>query len=151
MRLYCTVHHTLQHSYLSYSQYNFTTITITMIIKEYRITLPMTVEEYQVAQLYAVAEASKNETGGGEGVEVVKNEPYDNVPLLNGKFCSGQYTYKIYHLASKVPTWIKMIAPAGSLELHEEAWNAYPYCKTVVTNPGFMKVWKQKYDLINLH
>ena len=67
-----------------------------------------------VAQLYAVAEASKNETGGGEGVEVLKNEPYDNVPLLNGKFTKGQYTYKIYRLASKVPGWIKMIAPTGS-------------------------------------
>jgi len=110
-----------------------------MIIKEYRVTLPMTVEEYQVAQLYAVAEASKNETGGGEGVEVLKNEPYDDVPLLNGKFCKGQYTYKIYHLASKVPGWIKMIAPAGALEIHEEAWNAYPYCKTVLSNPGYMK------------
>ena len=32
-----------------------------------------------------------------------------------------------------------MIAPGGSLEIHEEAWNAYPYCKTVITNPGFMK------------
>ena len=49
-----------------------------------------------------MAEASKNETGGGEGVEVLKNEPYDDVPLLNGKFTKGQYTYKIYHLASKV-------------------------------------------------
>jgi len=110
-----------------------------MLIKEYRVTLPMSVEEYQVAQLYAVAEASKNETGGGEGVEVLKNEPYDDVPLLNGKFNKGQYTYKIYHLASKVPGWIKMIAPAGSLEIHEEAWNAYPYCKTVLSNPGYMK------------
>jgi len=110
-----------------------------MIIKEYRITLPMTVEEYQVAQLYSVAEASKNETGGGEGVEVLKNEPYDNVPLLNGKFTKGQYTYKVFRLESKVPSWIKMIAPTGSLEIHEEAWNAYPYCKTVITNPGYMK------------
>jgi len=110
-----------------------------MIIKEYRVTLPMTVEEYQVAQLYSVAEASKNETGGGEGVEVLKNEPYDDVPLLNGKFTKGQYTYKIYHLASKVPSWIKMVAPKGSLEVHEEAWNAYPYCKTVLSNPGYMK------------
>jgi len=110
-----------------------------MIIKEYRITLPMTVEEYQVAQLYSVAEASKNETGGGEGVEVIKNEPYEDVPLLNGKFTKGQYTYKIYRLESKVPGWIKMIAPSGSLEIHEEAWNAYPYCKTVVSNPGYMK------------
>jgi len=110
-----------------------------MLIKEFRIVMPMTVEEYQVAQLYAVAEASKKETGGGEGVEVQKNEPYDNVPLLGGKFTKGQYTYKIYHLASKVPNFVRMIAPKGSMEIHEEAWNAYPYCKTVLANPGYMK------------
>lgn len=60
-----------------------------------------------VAQLYAVAEASKAETGGGEGVEVLKNEPYDEthekyIPLMGGRFSKGQYTHKIYHLASKV-------------------------------------------------
>lgn len=38
-----------------------------------------------MAQLYSVAEVSKNETGGGEGIEVLKNEPFDNFPLL-GKF-----------------------------------------------------------------
>ena len=32
----------------------------------------------------------------------MKNEPYKDVPLLNGKFTEGQYTHKIYHLASKV-------------------------------------------------
>lgn len=110
-----------------------------MIIKEYRVVLPITVEEYQVGQLYSVAEASKNETGGGEGIEVLKNEPFENVPLLGGKFTRGQYTYKIYHLASKVPTFIRLLAPKGSLEIHEEAWNAYPYCKTVITNPDYMK------------
>ncbi|KAH9632696.1 hypothetical protein HF086_016895 [Spodoptera exigua] len=50
-----------------------------------------------------------------------------------GKFSSGQYTYKIYHLASKVPAFIRLLAPKGSLEVHEEAWNAYPYCRTVLT------------------
>lgn len=55
--------------------------------------------QYQVAQLYSVAEASKNETGGGEGIEVLKNEPFDDFPLLGGKYRKGQYTYKIYHLA----------------------------------------------------
>ena len=34
--------------------------------------------------------------------QVLKNEPYKDVPLLNGKFTEGQYTHKIYHLASKV-------------------------------------------------
>ncbi|XP_067144292.1 phosphatidylinositol transfer protein alpha isoform [Centruroides vittatus] len=110
-----------------------------MIIKEYRVVLPLTVEEYQVGQLFSVAEASKNETGGGEGIEVLKNEPFHDVPLLGGKFTTGQYTYKIYHLASKVPAFIRLLAPKGSLEIHEEAWNAYPYCKTVITNPDYMK------------
>ena len=26
-----------------------------------------------------------------------------------------------------------MILPAGALVMHEEAWNAYPYCRTVLT------------------
>jgi len=117
-----------------------------MIIKEFRITLPMTVEEYQVAQLYSVAEASKNETGGGEGIEVLKNEPFASgagvqpkTPLLGGQYTDGQFTHKIYHLASKVPKFIRMLAPKGSLNVHEEAWNAFPYCRTVVSNPDYMK------------
>nr|XP_039266791.1 phosphatidylinositol transfer protein alpha isoform-like [Styela clava] len=104
-----------------------------MIIKEFRILLPISVEEYQVGQLWSVAEASKNETGGGEGIEVLKNEAYEE----NG--VSGQYTHKVYHLASRLPSFLSKVLPKGSLEIHENAWNAYPYCKTVVTNPGYMK------------
>ena len=55
--------------------------------------------QYQIGQLYSVAEASMNETGGGEGIEVIKNEPFDDFPLLNGQYSRGQYTYKKYHLA----------------------------------------------------
>jgi len=105
-----------------------------MLISEYRIPLPLTVEEYQIAQLYSVAMASKDVTGGGEGVEILKNEPMDHP-----KYGHCQYTYKIYHLASKVPGWIRVLAPKGSLEIYEEAWNAYPYCRTVITNPEYMK------------
>jgi len=53
-----------------------------------------------------------------------------------GKYNSGQYTYKIYHLQSKVPAYIRLLAPKGSLEIHEEAWNAYPYCRTIITVNG---------------
>lgn len=81
-----------------------------------------------MGQLFSVAEASKNETGGGEGIEVLKNEPYEK----DGE--KGQYTHKIYHLKSKVPGFVKFIAPEGSLVFHEKAWNAYPYCRTIVTN-----------------
>lgn len=33
----------------------------------------------------------------------------------------------------KVPGFIRLIAPKGSLEIHEKAWNAYPYCRTVIS------------------
>ncbi|CAG0878626.1 unnamed protein product [Darwinula stevensoni] len=103
-----------------------------MLIKEFRVVLPLTVDEFQVGQLYSVAMVSRRETGGGEGVEVLRNEPFSNRPLLNGRYSSGQYTYKIYHLHSKVPGFIRLLAPRGALEIHEESWNAYPYCRTVI-------------------
>lgn len=31
---------------------------------------------------------------------------------------------------SKVPTFVRMLAPEGALNIHEKAWNAYPYCRT---------------------
>lgn len=111
-----------------------------MLITEFRIILPMTVEEYQVAQLFATAKVSKQNTGGGEGVEIFANEPFEK-PMAQaflGKYNVGQYTKKIYHLGSRVPSWVRFIFTDSSLSLHEEAWNAYPYCKTVLTNP-YMK------------
>ncbi|KAM9541460.1 phosphatidylinositol transfer protein, beta, like [Salvelinus alpinus] len=95
-----------------------------VLIKEYQVLLPCSVEEYQVGQLFSVAEASKNNTGGGEGIEVLRNEPYEK----DGE--KGQYTHKIYHIHSKVPSFIQMFAPEGALVFHEKAWNAYPYCRT---------------------
>ncbi|XP_062329966.1 phosphatidylinositol transfer protein, alpha a [Osmerus eperlanus] len=103
-----------------------------MLIQEFRVVLPISVEEYQVGQLYSVAEASKKETGGGEGVEVLVNEPYEK----DGE--KGQYTHKIYHLQSKVPKFVRLLAPSSALNIHEKAWNAYPYCRTILTNE-FMK------------
>ncbi|KAF7259284.1 hypothetical protein EG68_03083 [Paragonimus skrjabini miyazakii] len=117
-----------------------------MIVKEFRIILPMTVEEYNVAQLWSVAEVSKNETGGGEGIEVLVNEPFndDNYkpspPLyIGGKlYDQGQYTHKRFHLSNKVPLFVRLLAPRGSLEVDERAWNAYPYCRTIIENPKYM-------------
>lgn len=146
-----------------------------------------------MGQLFSVAEASKNETGGGEGIQVLKNEPYE----VKGE--KGQYTHKLYHIKryvgfffppvifltsdfffvaiaqdyltvavltlilkengkflvctffypslvycgcfvttvyfsslpdSKVPTFLRMLAPEAAFIFHEKAWNAYPYCKT---------------------
>ncbi|KAK6730531.1 hypothetical protein RB195_007160 [Necator americanus] len=110
-----------------------------MLVKEFRIPLPLEVEEFRRGQLYSVAEASKNETGGGEGAEFVKQyDFFDDPSILPGKTLSGTYTYKIYRLKSKAPWVLQKIFPSEAFEIHEESWNAYPYCKTILTNPGYM-------------
>lgn len=108
-----------------------------MIIKEFRVVLPLSVEEYQIGQLWSVAEASKQETGGGEGVEVLENRKFNGVDLYGGKYTTGQFTHKIYHVQSKFPAWLQKIVPKGMLSIHEKAWNAYPYCKTELSKPNY--------------
>lgn len=53
------------------------------MILEFRIPLPITVADFQVAQLAMVIKAQEKVTGGGEGIVVVKNEPYGLLPLLD--------------------------------------------------------------------
>ncbi|CAG0925094.1 unnamed protein product, partial [Notodromas monacha] len=99
-----------------------------MLIKEYRIPLPLTVSEYKIAQLYMIAKKSRDESkGAGSGVEIMVNEPYTDGPGPNG---TGQYTRKIYHIGSHLPGWLKSLMPKSALIVEEEAWNAYPYTKT---------------------
>ncbi|KAF2076177.1 hypothetical protein CYY_002530 [Polysphondylium violaceum] len=102
-----------------------------MLVKEFRVVLPLTVDEYRVGQLYSVAKTSSQETSNGEGVEVLINEPYKNEEEGH----EGQFTHKIYHLGSRLPGWIRALIPSSALKLEERAWNAYPYCKTVLKSP----------------
>lgn len=90
------------------------------------------VAQYHLAQLYMVAKSSQEETGQevGEGIEIVKNEPY----VGTGGQASGQYTEKIFHLRSRVPRFIAAVLPADSLRLVERSWNAFPHCKTLYSN-----------------
>lgn len=102
-----------------------------MIIKEYRIPLPMTVEEYRIAQLYMIQKKSRNETyGQGSGVEILENRPY-----TDGPGGSGQYTHKVYHVGMHIPGWFRSILPKAALRVVEESWNAYPYTRTRFTCP----------------
>ncbi|XP_022651085.1 protein retinal degeneration B-like isoform X2 [Varroa destructor] len=102
-----------------------------MLIKEYRIPLPLSVEEYRIAQLYMIAKKSRQESSGsGSGVEIFVNEPYEDGP--GGQ---GQFTHKIYHVGSHLPGWLKSLVPKSALTVEEEAWNAYPYTKTRYTCP----------------
>uniref|UniRef100_A0A663M0L6 Phosphatidylinositol transfer protein membrane associated 1 n=1 Tax=Athene cunicularia TaxID=194338 RepID=A0A663M0L6_ATHCN len=66
----------------------------------------------------------------GSGVEILANRPYSDGP--GG---SGQYTHKIYHVGSHIPSWFRALLPKAALQVEEESWNAYPYTRTRYTCP----------------
>ncbi|XP_004852287.1 membrane-associated phosphatidylinositol transfer protein 1 isoform X1 [Heterocephalus glaber] len=102
-----------------------------MLIKEYHIVLPMSLDEYQVAQLYMIQKKSREESSGeGSGVEILANRPY-----TDGPGGSGQYTHKVYHVGSHIPGWFRALLPKAALQVEEESWNAYPYTRTRYTCP----------------
>uniref|UniRef100_A0A182QYE5 Phosphatidylinositol transfer protein N-terminal domain-containing protein n=1 Tax=Anopheles farauti TaxID=69004 RepID=A0A182QYE5_9DIPT len=92
-----------------------------VLIKEYRICMPLTVEEYKIGQLYMIARHSLEQSDDGEGVEVIENkECYDP------DHGNGQYTEKRIHLSSRLPYWLQAVCPKVFYVI-EKGWNYYPY------------------------
>jgi len=98
-----------------------------VVLKEYRILLPFTIEQYRMGQLYLTAKSSQKYSKKGEGIEVVINEPFENK-----EFGKGQYTKKIFHLSNLIPSWVRyLFSSLNHLSVVEESWNVYPECKTI--------------------
>lgn len=95
-----------------------------MHIREYHICMPISVEEYKIGQLYMIAKHSREQSGSGEGVAVIKNEPCHHP--VHG---AGQFTEKRIYLSSRLPSWIASIVP-NIFYITEKAWNYYPYTIT---------------------
>lgn len=99
----------------------------TMLLKEYRICMPLTVDEYKIGQLYMISKHSHEQSDRGEGVEVVQNEPFEDPHHGN-----GQFTEKRVYLNSKLPSWARAVVPK-IFYVTEKAWNYYPYTITEYT------------------
>ena len=65
------------------------------------------------------AKRSKEETGNGEGIEILANEPYTK----DGE--TGQFTHKVMHFKSRVPSFIRWAIPDKYLYLTELSYNSY--------------------------
>ena len=92
-----------------------------MKIVEWRIIYPFEMSHFVHAQEYMVAKRQREESGNGEGVELVTREPFS----LNDE--SGMYTHKVYHYKSRIPAIIRWLVPNSLTDFHEEAWGAFPH------------------------
>uniref|UniRef100_A0A182W3D9 Cytoplasmic phosphatidylinositol transfer protein 1 n=1 Tax=Anopheles minimus TaxID=112268 RepID=A0A182W3D9_9DIPT len=92
-----------------------------VLAKEYRICMPLTVEEYKIGQLYMIARHSLEQSDDGEGVEVIENKE-----CFDPEHGKGQYTEKRIHLSSRLPYWLQAVCPKVFYVI-EKGWNYYPY------------------------
>ncbi|XP_035540880.1 phosphatidylinositol transfer protein 1-like isoform X2 [Juglans regia] len=107
-----------------------------VVIKEFRIVMPLSLEEYGIAQMYMVTKMQQKNTTGTEGVELLESRPFED-----DVYGQGRYTSKVYRLQSKVPAWLRKFAPPHALDMQEEAWSAYPRCKSVLKCAHFTRFW----------
>lgn len=100
--------------------------------REYIIPLPITPDQYKIAQLYTVAKVSLQESTGDTSIQIDKNEDKNDE-----KYGKCRYTEKIFYLNSKVPGVIRAIVPSKALILEEKAFNSFPICHTFYKNRYF--------------
>eukprot|EP00960_Hanusia_phi_P023692 699086-Hanusia_phi.AAC.2 len=108
-------------------------------IYEYRITMPLSKEDFDRGKMYAIIKLSEKEDDGNGG-RVVKTLSFDKkVHILYG---AGIHCRKQYNIARRLPKWIQMTI-SSSIILEEESWHFDHHNLTIVDLripklPGFI-------------
>ncbi|XP_042962302.1 phosphatidylinositol transfer protein 2-like isoform X1 [Carya illinoinensis] len=85
--------------------------------------MPVSLEEYGIAQMYIVTKMQQKNTTSTEGIEVLESRPFeDNV------YGTGQYT----SLSSAKQSSFLAYESCTSSCSRRSRWNAYPRCKSVL-------------------
>eukprot|EP00177_Eucheuma_denticulatum_P007672 GFKZ01013956.1.p2 GENE.GFKZ01013956.1~~GFKZ01013956.1.p2 ORF type:complete len:125 (+),score=11.81 GFKZ01013956.1:511-885(+) len=90
-----------------------------MVIREYRIPFPATVEEYRIGMLYMISRATEEERvrrGGGAVIDVVKQERYYD----SDRGIHGVYTEKVWHVGQMLPGFMRVWIPEAKSILIEK-------------------------------
>ena len=100
-------------------------------IYEYRIPMPMTLEEYDVGRNFMVSRVNQLEGdgAGGKAVELISIEQNNH-----SVYGVGQHSVKRYNIARRMPAWLRSLA-STPLVLKEDAWNHYPFTQAVLRLP----------------
>lgn len=102
-----------------------------MKILEFRVLIPINLLKFQVAKRFINLKYVKDLGGDGEGIQLIKNEE----PFENEKE-KGYLTEKIYHVKSKIPSFIRWVVPDKYLHFYETSYNAFPHTTTINTIPA---------------
>ena len=104
-------------------------------IYEYRVPMPMTVEEFDIGRNFMIDRLNEREGdgAGGKAVEFVLSETANH-----STYGRGQHSLKRYNIAQRMPSWIRSLVSAP-LVLSEHAWNFYPLTIAILRFPLLSK------------
>ena len=104
-----------------------------MRIIEFRIIVPLSIEQCHHASNYSCFKFSSEAKGESEneGMEFVEFSDYEDE---NGE--KGRFSHKIMHLKSRVPYIIRWAIPDKYLHVSELSHDAFPHTKTEYKMPG---------------
>ncbi len=108
-------------------------------VVEFRVCMPLSMEEYERGFIFALAKTTEQTSKDGEGVETKRNEHFVNPEATDPRMEEGAYALKVLHMGARVPKLVRLLTPKNALMLVEESWNCFPYCKTVYASPYFGK------------
>lgn len=91
-----------------------------MKIVEWRVILPMTVEQFKRSEKYSIARRTLDDADEKGGVERVMTD----VRQWNGR--EACYTKLFYRYKKRIPTFMKLVIPNNFTELIEEVYDQFP-------------------------
>ena len=100
-----------------------------MKIVEFRIFVPFTMEQTKIASRYANARRAKDNTKGGDGVEILEKGPIEE----EGR--KGIFAHRVYHVKSHVPAAVRWAVPEKYAHVHEHYKNVFPHYDTYFEIP----------------
>ena len=106
-----------------------------MLLIEYRIKLPLPLDQYKIAQRHTTVEMSKEFTSLGEGVEILENIPCDPACLPNQSGPSRKGVTKVQRTSKRyyIPSEVSAAVGLPNCILRESSFNGFPNLRTVVT------------------
>ncbi|ANQ09404.1 Phosphatidylinositol transfer protein [Plasmodium coatneyi] len=117
-----------------------------MKLIEFRLTMPFSVEEYNICQRYLLARVTQEDTYNtmhGEGRN--KRRDVRKIVLFKKGTLDGEhgeavdYTFKRMNVVNKVPKWLQNFVHPNYCLIDETYWNSTPNLKIVYEAKGFPK------------
>lgn len=107
-----------------------------MLLTEYRIPFPSTVDEYRIGMMYMIARATTEELRRGDGRRAVELLTLEKYTENDHGLEPGIYSEKVFHIENFLPRFLRPFVPSSKAKLIEKAWAAYPdRCLTLYSTP----------------